>query len=208
MLFDLHTHCKIKEFDGIVNCTFDDDFSLFPRFSLGIHPWDVDEHWEEKFAMFVGLLKNPPVGSFHDRLCAIGEIGMDKLRGGDMKIQEICFMNQLTLADSYQLPVIIHAVKTINEVVTCLSRFQLSKQVVFHGFRGKPEQTAFLLSKGYYLSFGPKFNPESLRLAYQSDRMFLETDDSGMSIADVYSLAANSLSISPTDISVPGIFTS
>ena len=208
MLFDLHTHRKIKEFDGIVNCSFDDDFSLFPRFSLGIHPWDVDEHWEEKYAMFVGLLKNPPVGSFHDRLCAIGEIGMDKLRGGDMKIQESCFMNQLTLADYYQLPVIIHAVRTINEVVACLSGFHLSKQVVFHGFRGKPEQAAFLLSKGFYLSFGPKFNPESLRLAYQSDRMFLETDDSGMSIADVYSLAANSLNISPTDISVPGIFTS
>ena len=109
MLFDLHTHCKINESDGIVNCSFDDDFSLFLRFSLGIHPWDVDEHWEEKYAMLVGLLKNPPVGSFHDRLCAIGEIGMDKLRGGDMKIQEICFSDH----DQYFL------VLTVNGRVDC-----------------------------------------------------------------------------------------
>ena len=32
MLFDLHTHRKTIEFDGIVNCGFDDDFSLFKRF--------------------------------------------------------------------------------------------------------------------------------------------------------------------------------
>ena len=208
MLFDLHTHHKTIECDGIVNCGFDDDFSLFPRFSLGIHPWDVDEHWEENYATLENLLKNPPLDSFHDRLCALGEIGLDKLRGGDMKMQERCFLKQLSLAEYYQLPVIIHAVKTINEVVACLSEIKISKPVVFHGFRGKPEQASYLLSRGFYLSFGPKFNPESLRLAWHAERMFLETDDSGMPIADVYSLAANSLSISPTDISVPGIFTS
>ena len=125
-----------------------------------------------------------------------------------MKVQENCFMAQLALAEKFQLPMIIHAVKTVNEVEACLSGFQLSKQVVFHGFRGKPKQALSLLSKGFYLSFGQKFNPESLRLAYHANRMFLETDDSGISIVEVYSLAANALNISPTDISVPGIFRS
>ena len=208
MLFDLHTHRKTIECDGIVNCGFNDDFSLFPRFSLGIHPWDVDEHWEENYATLENLLKNLPADSFHDRLCAIGEIGLDRLRGGDMKMQERCFMKQLSLAENYQLPVIIHAVKTVNEVVACLSEIKISKPVVFHGFRGKAEQARQLLSKGFYLSFGSRFHAESLRLAYASGRMFLETDDSCMDISEVYASASKALNISATDICVPGIFSS
>lgn len=208
MYFDLHTHRKALSAAAIVNCGMEDDLSLFPRFSMGIHPWEVDAGWEQRSVAYECLFSHPPFASFHARLCAVGEIGLDKLSGGDFMLQKACFKRQLALAGQYRLPVIIHCVKALDEVVACLSEMRFGEAVVFHGFRGKPEQAAFLLSRGFYLSFGPRFNAESLRMACQARRMFLETDDSGVDIGEVYASAAKVLSISPTDIEVPGIFTS
>ena len=213
--FDLHTHCKDASkygidasISGIVNCDLNDDLSLYPRFSIGVHPWDVDVSWQEKLRAYSDLFRNPPFEKFRECLCAIGEIGLDKLRGGDLRMQKDCLLGQLSLASLYRLPVLIHCVKALDEVVSCLSDCKFAQPVIFHGFRGKPKQAAMLLSKGFFLSFGPRFNPDSLKLAYQEGRMFLETDDTGVSISSVYELAGSALSISPTDIDVPGIFTS
>ena len=112
------------------------------------------------------------------------------------------------MAEALQKPVILHCVKALDEMLGILKKYDNLKNVVFHGFRGKPTQAGQLMSKGYYLSFGIHFNEESLRLAYSSGRMFLETDDSGLHISNVYESASKALNISPTDISVPGIFTS
>ncbi len=209
MLFDFHTHNHETESLAIVNCSLNDDFSRYPRFSVGLHPWDVDENWRENLEAYCHLIKHPPFEGFRKQMAAYGEIGVDKVRGGDLQMQIECFQEQLVLADTYGLPVIIHCVKAYDEVLRCLRDILSSHPhtVVFHGFRGKPEQASQLLRWNYgYLSFGPRFNPDSLKLAYEAGRMFLETDDSGMSIGDVYSLAAKALNISPADIVVPGIF--
>ncbi len=209
MLFDVHTHNRESDSLAIVNCGLEDDFSRYPRFSLGLHPWDVDENWREKLEAYRHLLENPPFEGFGRQLVAYGEIGIDKVRGGDLLMQIECFEEQLLLAQHYDLPVIIHCVKAYDEVWRSLRDLLLPHPytVIFHGFRGKPELAARLLRWNYgYLSFGPRFNPESLRLAYGARRMFLETDDSGKSIEEVYSLAANALNISPADIEVPGMF--
>lgn len=209
MLFDFHTHNRETNSLAIVNCGLDDDFRRYPRFSLGIHPWEVDDHWMEKLDAYRHLLANPPFEGFWDRLVAYGEIGIDKVRGGDLKMQTACFEEQLLLAQRYGLPVVIHCVKAYDEVWRSLRELLLPHPytVVFHGFRGKPELAARLLRWNYgYLSFGPHFNADSLRLAYASGRMFLETDDSGATIEEIYSLASKALSISPAEIVVPGIF--
>lgn len=209
MLFDVHTHNRDTESLAIVNCGLDDDFSRYRRFSLGLHPWDVDAHWREKLDAYRQLLENPPFDGFWNQLAAYGEIGVDKVRGVDLNTQIDCFEEQLMLAHRYDLPVVIHCVKAYEEVWCSLRNLLLPHPypVIFHGFRGKPALAARLLRWNYgYLSFGPHFNADSLRLAYEAVRMFLETDDSGLSIGDVYSLASKALSISPAEIVVPGIF--
>ena len=125
-----------------------------------------------------------------------------------MEQQLACFEAQLLLASHYGKPVIVHCVKAVDELLAVFARLRFGKPVVFHGFRGKAEQARQLLSKGFYLSFGPRFHAESLRLAYASGRMFLETDDSCMDISEVYASASKALNISATDICVPGIFSS
>ena len=79
-------------------------------------------------------------------------------------------------------------------------------RMVWHGFRGKPQQAEQLLRAGIELSFGEHFNADSLRLAYGERKMWLETDDSILSIKEIYERASRALSISPTDIELPGTF--
>ncbi len=209
-MFDIHTHNKqlIHKSEAIVNCNVDDDFSLFPFFSLGLHPWDVDEGWEKKYVRVEETLRRISDDELLPQLVAIGEIGLDKARGGEMKYQQECFRKMLCLAQNYSKPVILHCVKAVDEVLAALKQVDFSSPVVFHGFRGKPEQARQLIDNGYYLSFGAKFNEEALKLAYTHERMFLETDDSGLSLNEIYESAGRALNISPTDIDVPGIFAS
>lgn len=207
-MFDLHTHNSSFQPDAIVNCDLDADFSLYPRFSVGIHPWKVDADWKKNMYRLKMALTNIESGGMTDNLAAIGEIGLDKVKGGDIRMQMGCLEEQLQLAETMQKPVILHCVKAMDEMLGVLKKYDNLKHVIFHGFRGKPLQAEQLMSKGYYLSFGIRFNEESLRLAYSHGRMFLETDDSGLHISDVYNSASKALHISPTDISVPGIFTS
>ena len=207
-MFDLHTHNKAADWrdNAVVNLNTEDDFSPFRRFSLGIHPWEVDESWQQKLQQLKILVDNL-IKRKNTSFAAIGEIGIDRLKGGQIDIQIACFEEQLRLAESCAKPVIIHCTRAFDLVLESLKKMRFDGPVVFHGFRGKPELAAQLMTKGYYLSFGTKFNAESLKLAYEEKRMFLETDDSGADIAEVYESAGRVLNISPTDIFVPGIFT-
>ncbi len=208
-MFDVHTHKRNAEWRGsaIVNLKVDDNVDMYPYFSLGIHPWDVDELWTDKLQRLKCTV-DKLVSMNNSSFCAIGEIGLDHLKGGSMDLQIRCFEEQLGMAEYYAKPVIVHCVKAFDETLQVIKSLKFSMPVVFHGFRGKPEQARQLLDKGFYISFGPKFNPSSMKLAYAEGRMFLETDDSGTDIASVYESAGRVLNISPTDIPVPGIFTS
>lgn len=203
-MFDVHTHNK-DVVNGIVSCGVYDNTDGLKCLSMGIHPWNVSVLWEEELETMVRNCVSNEVSS---RLAAIGEIGIDKVRGGSMQLQKDCFKAQLYVAEKLRKPVILHCVKAVSEVLACLKEVKFSQPVVFHGFRGRAPMARQLLVKGYYLSFGPNFNAESLRLAYGVGQMYLETDDSGVSIEKVYESASKVLSIPPTDIVVPGIFRS
>ena len=226
MLVDIHTHRSVEDNEGVIavmSChpcdiynfsNFDNFFNfansgekgtLSPtlpqpavnqRFSVGIHPWRVNVGWKHVFDAMVPLFQRSDV-------VAVGECGLDRVRGIDLSVQLDCFEAHLDLAESLSKPVIVHCVKAIDELLA-MRRLHPHVQMIVHGFRGKPTLAHQLLQAGMELSFGPYFNADSLRLAYGERRMWLETDDSGWSIAQVYDRAASALSISPTDISLPG----
>jgi len=97
------------------------------------------------------------------------------------------------------LPLIVHCVKALDDVL----RMCQGVPCIFHGFRGKPQQAQTLINRGFDLSFGPNFNPESLRLAAAVGRMWLETDDGPDPIERVYERAATALGIKPEGIALP-----
>ncbi len=92
------------------------------------------------------------------------------------------FTSQLELAQHYDLPVIIHAVKSTEDVIFLLKKYP---KVVgeIHGFSGSEQQAITLISMGFYLGFGLQVtNPKSTRLqkivkALPIESLLIETDD-------------------------------
>jgi len=75
---------------------------------------------------------------------------------------------------------------------------------IIHGFRGKTELARQLISRNMYLSFWFDFivRPESSELirSLPSDRIFLETDGSDVSIREIYNKVAGDLGINVTEL--------
>ena len=137
-------------------------------FSAGLHPWDVTEDFDTQLNMVEPLLANP-------RVAAVGECGFDTLKGPSHDLQEQAFIRQIELSERYAKPMILHVVRDFDSVIRLRRTLKPEQPWLIHGFRGGPEQMSQLYSHGILVSFGLKYNPESLRQV-PSDRLFLETD--------------------------------
>ena len=137
-------------------------------FSAGLHPWDVTEDFDTQLNMVEPLLANP-------RVPAVGECGFDTLKGPSHDLQEQVFIRQIELSERYAKPMILHVVRDFDSVIRLRRTLKPEQPWLIHGFRGGPEQMSQLYSHGILVSFGLKYNPESLRQV-PSDRLFLETD--------------------------------
>ncbi len=162
-------------------------------FACGIHPKDADQ--DQLTPLFEQLSKNP-------HCVAIGETGFDKLVAPSIEQQSSCFEIQLSTAINNHKPLIIHCVRSYDILYQHLNNNRKSTEIpiILHGFRGKPELAKQLLSKNIYLSFGPLYNVQSLRVT-PLEKLLIETDDSGVDIVEVYQKIAHDLSITITELS-------
>ncbi len=153
--------------------------------AAGIHPWSA-EIWRSELPLL-------PEGCE-----AIGEIGLDYACSVDTTLQERLFRAQLNLAEELKLPVVLHCVRAFEPTMKLLKEFQLHG-VIFHGFIGSWQQAEQALKQGYFLSFGERSfrSPRTVEVIKKMplERFFLETDESPVSIAEIYHLAANILKI-------------
>mgnify|MGYP000641626004 CR=1 FL=1 len=153
--------------------------------SVGIHPWDAAGADAESLCEALG------------RAQAVGEIGLDYLHP-DREAQRRLFEQQLELAETAGMPVVLHCVKAFEPMMTLLGRFRL-RAVIFHGFIGSPQQAARAVAAGYYLSFGPRSlrSPRTVQAlaTVPSERLFLETDDDPTPIESIYAEAARLLGL-------------
>ncbi len=168
------------------------DFISAKHISIGIHPWyvtadDIEEQTE--------WIKQTAIND--KRVIAIGECGTDKLCNTDMNIQNEAFCNCITLSEELRLPLIIHSVKTSNEIIKLRKSIKPKQAWIIHGFRGKPEQALQYINNGLYLSFGKLYNTESIKIT-PHDRLLFETDEHSGNIIEIITNAAKTLDI-PTD---------
>jgi TatD DNase family protein len=186
----MHTHSSAgnTEVLEIVNqypSTFEETDSYF---SIGIHPWYINEDtWKEELVFIEAKiqLKN---------CLALGECGLDKRRETPIELQIEVFEAQLLLAQKHQIPVIIHCVAAFQELIALKLKLGITIPMVVHGFSKSEELAEQLLNKGFYISFGKYLikNPD-LKQAFEkvpNDRFFLETDTIDEGIEQVYDLAA------------------
>jgi len=148
--------------------------------SLGIHPWNALD-WDLNSVL--SLMDD----FLNKKVLFIGEIGLDKSSTVPFSNQMLVFKTQLEMAVKCNKPVLLHVVRAMAETLQAKKEYPTIPAWVIHGFRGGKQEAEQYISKGFYLSFGPKFNKEGL-LACPSDRLLLETDNSGVDINVVYEL--------------------
>lgn len=150
--------------------------------SCGIHPWFISPQWEEQLGMLEAYWQQP------DTLF-VGECGLDPNSPHPLPLQEEVFLRQATWAATHQKPMIIHCVKAFDRLIALYRQLHPSAPWIIHGFRGKPQQLKSLLGVGFLVSFGARFNPETV-VTCPGNRFFLETDDSDLPIEQVYQQVA------------------
>lgn len=184
MLTDTHCH-RINPGDirSIYNIMINDDAVTLPHgqhiyFSAGIHPWDagnIRSVWLDNMKILLNF----------DQVIAVGECGLDKNSPVAIEKQLEVFEMQIKLSESLKKPLVIHCVGCYNELMN-LQKTLIPKQAwIIHGFRGKPEMATQLIRAGMYISYGEKFNPESVQ-ATPVDKMLVESDDSEIPLQELY----------------------
>lgn len=184
MLLDIHTHNPLPQPDAIFSLRLGTDPAELVAdnpdqlFSVGIHPWDYATVALDKALEALQTIAALP------NVAAIGETGVDLLKGGPMFRQLQIFNQHVTLSEKLLKPLIIHNVKS-DDVICGLRRDLTPAQPwCIHGYRGKPAGAAMLLKCGCYISMGQNFNPETL-LAVPDDRLLAETDESNLPIQEI-----------------------
>lgn len=163
---DFHTHVPAPR--AIINTSPGDERPEGYLYSVGIHPWESATASEADFKAILDDLSDANV-------VAIGECGLDRLRGPELAIQRDVFVRQLELAEKAGKPVIIHCVRAFDELLRLRKQLRPSVDWIVHGFRGKPELARQLADTGMYLSLGRKYNPAVLSVVNPS-QILHETD--------------------------------
>lgn len=170
-IVDFHTH-RLDATAALISVDprhFDPQPGLC--YSVGFHPWhEVDQLTDHDFALLERCARHPQV-------LAIGETGMDRLRGADLDIQEQVFVRHLHLARETGKPVVVHCVRAVQDILHARHRSALDDLTLcIHAMRGNEHVARTWLEAGCYLSYGPHFNSTAL-LATPLDRLLIETDD-------------------------------
>lgn len=178
MLIDTHCHLDAAEFDadrdsvvcsafgdgvsGIVvpavaRANFDAIINLCQRYqncvyALGVHPMYVEQSALGDIDLLRSYVqKHEPV--------AIGEIGLDyfltnpSTHPENIKLQTHFFVEQLKIAQAYDLPVILHVRHAIDDVLKQLRKYKV-KGGIAHAFNGSMQQAEQFMALGFKLGFG------------------------------------------------------
>ncbi len=153
------------------------------RPAYGLHPVYLREHRPEQLAQLdIWLAEHPAI--------AIGECGLDHYEKDlDRGAQQAFFEGHLRLAQSRDLPLIVHARHSVEAVLHSLRRFP-GVRGVLHSYSGSLEQAHALRELGFYFGLGGPITWENARRPQQLARelpleaILLETDAPDQSDAD------------------------
>ncbi|MDR3186261.1 MAG: TatD family hydrolase [Christensenellaceae bacterium] len=205
MVIDTHTHINdpvlFKDADSIISSLHEDNISRivvvgYDRLSseravllaekhptvfaaVGIHPHSASVFCEADYVYFSNIAMSLDV-------IAIGEIGLDYFHNLSPKdIQKRVFVEQLILADTLKLPIIIHSRDADYDMLSLLkdNRHYLNQGFVLHCFSQTLEYANKIISAfdSVYFSFGGLITfknacKEEIIRGLPLDRLLVETD--------------------------------
>ncbi|ALU74151.1 hypothetical protein AUW17_02170 [Tenacibaculum dicentrarchi] len=184
---NIHTHTNSDENFSILNC-YPNSTDFNTPFSIGIHPWFINKNTIEDELIFIKkklLYKN---------CYAIGECGLDRLSEVNYTLQIAVFKEQINLSEEFKKPLIIHCVRSFQEIIQIKKELKPRQKWLIHGFHKNNQIATDLIKNGCFLSFGKALlYSEKLQEVFFTiplDKIFLETDDAKIDIATVYEKAS------------------
>ena len=144
--------------------------------TVGLHPEYASEIGEKDIDVIDELAK-------HDKVVAIGEIGLDYHYTRDNKeAQKELFIKQIMLAYKHNLPLVIHCRDAKEDMYEILSKYNeyIIKPSVMHCFSETKEYALKFLELGFYISFAGnitfKKTDRSFLKDIPLDKILVETD--------------------------------
>jgi TatD DNase family protein len=131
------------------------------------------------------------------QVIALGEAGLDKFHA-DFEQQIRLFERQIVLSENMKKPMILHDVKSHNEIVTLRKKHRAKQPWIVHGFSGTEQDVKQLIGQGIYLSVGESLlhTERKIHKSFKFidlDYLFLETDMAEIGVETIYEAAANLL---------------
>lgn len=144
--------------------------------TVGLHPESAESFSEDDIKEIAMLAKNIKV-------VAIGEIGLDYHYDYDKTAQKSLLIKQIILADSLNLPVIIHLRDAYLDMENILKEYRkyINNGILFHCYSGSREMIDRFAFLDPYYAFGGAItfknnNRAEVIKAVKKDRLMLETD--------------------------------
>lgn len=199
---DVHSHREIADGEvcTVVNVALVQAQMLLPRCcSVGRHPWHASHGWTADEAQLLAQALG------QEECVALGEVGLDRSRGPALDLQQSVLVAQLDAAAERALPVILHCVGAHADLMQLRKRRGDTNPWIIHGFSGHGELAGQLLRMGFSLSFGTALLSTGAKVRealthVPTDRIFFETDESGMDIRAIYRIASDVLCVPRDDL--------
>lgn len=148
-------------------------------FAVGVHPYDAIHYNREFLEEFIT----------HSKCVAVGECGLDYYRlpkeknkiEAEKKLQKEIFIDQIKLANSFNLPLIVHIRDASTDSLDILQKYAGEEGGVLHCYNAD-EALLKLTSKNFYYGIGGVLtfkNAKKLIKIYPKipqDRLLVETD--------------------------------
>lgn len=132
---------------------------------------------------------------------AVGEAGLDRLRGGPWALQCQVFEAHVRISERVAKPLIVHCVRAHHELIQWRRRWKPVQPWIIHGYAANAQTAAALVGVGCMLGFGRHLwgnGPAAQVLAgLEEGQYLLETDDADVDIGQVYARAASLRGITP-----------
>lgn len=187
---DAHTHC-LTATQAVISVS-PEEFNPQPGllYSVGIHPWQSGEPGAD------ALLPMLERCASHHQVVAVGETGLDPLRGAPLDVQTRLMRAHIAIASAAGKPLVVHCVRTSQQLLHLWHDTSADRRTpwMVHGFRSNERVLAPLAQAGLYISYGMRFNAAALQ-ATPRRQMLIETDDSPLGIDATAGAVALSLGI-------------
>ncbi len=162
--------------------------------AVGVHPHDVENMTERDIDILREL-------SCHEKVVAIGEIGLDYYYDADYKDkQHIWFKRQLDLAREVSLPIIVHSRDAAQDTFDIISASKVRSGVI-HAYSGGVEMARDYINMGFYIGVGGVITFKNAKRLVEVvkniplDRILLETDSPYLSPEPLRGTCNNSQNI-------------